>query len=99
MLVKFGDSLVTPRAKEMLEKAFAQATLGMPCVIEFENDDSEYDTLDSLRRFANDMGGCVIRLLLGMSQGVQRVTERNLGSGHFLVYIPSFAKRVEHLGN
>jgi hypothetical protein len=86
-LVKFGDSKVTPKAKEMLEKAYAQKTLGVPCVIELENDDSEYDTLNTLRQHADEMGGCVIHLLLG-SIGIERVTERNLGSGHFLVYVP-----------
>ena len=87
ILVKFGDTKVTERAKEMLEKAYAQKTLGMPCVIEFENDDSEFVTLNTLRKHSEDMGGCVIRLRLG-SIGIERVTDRNLGAGHFLVYIP-----------
>ena len=86
-LVAFGDSRVTLKAHDLLEKAYAQKTLGMPCVVEFEQDDGEFDTLNTLRVHAEEMGGCVIRLLLGGGR-VELVTDRNLGSGNFLVYIP-----------
>lgn len=85
VLVKFGDNRVTLKAKELLERAYAQKTLGLPGVVEFEQDDEEFTTLNTLRQHTEDMGGYVIRL---SSNNVEKVTENNLSAGHFLVYIP-----------
>ncbi len=84
-LVEFVDNMVTPKAKELLEKAYAMKTLGLPCVIVLEQDDGEFDTLDSLRQHAEEMSGHVIRL---KTYGVEQLTTNNKGSGKFLVYIP-----------
>ena len=83
-LVKFGDDKVTVKAKEMLEKIYAQKTLGLSGVIEFDQDDEEFETLSTIMHHADNMCGCVIRL----GSVIERVTEHKLGSGHFLVYIP-----------
>lgn len=85
-MVKFGDSMVTVKAKKMLERAYSLHRLNVPCVIEFEQDDSEYDTFRTLREHADGMGGCMIEL--HSSGKVERVLPKKEGSGHFLVYIP-----------
>ena len=77
-LVKFGDYKVTPRAKKMLKKAYAMKELGLPCVAIWEQDDSEYDTLETMVRYADEMSAHVLCL---RNHGIsEAVTPDNLGS-------------------